>query len=134
MSVSALAAAPAITRPTNARDYLSKLPNFFIFLFPTRFPSLWLKFFPPYGSVTERILAENVPPVQVPEIFSATPAPSRPTLPGGKDTVKVAVPPAAMIPPGCGNGVPEVVPNVAAFRTTFDAGPVPVFLTVMAKV
>jgi hypothetical protein len=39
-----------------------------------------------------------------------------------------------MVPHVCGNGVPEVVPKVAALRTTLPAGAVPVFLTVMVKV
>jgi len=61
-----------------------------------------LKLYRAYGSVTERILAENEPPVYVPESFSATPAPSRPALPG-TETVKVAVPPAAIVPHVCGS-------------------------------
>jgi len=35
-----------------------------------------------YGSITDRTLAENEPPVYVPEYFSATLAPSGPALPG----------------------------------------------------
>jgi hypothetical protein len=92
-----------------------------------------LRFFPDYGSVTERRLIENVPPVYVPEYFSATPAPSAPTL-TGKATVKTAVPPAARVPHVCGNGVPEVVPSVAAVRARLDTGPVPVFWIVMINV
>jgi hypothetical protein len=46
----------------------------------------------------------------------------------------VAVPPAAIVPYVCGNGVPEVVPKLAALSTTFDAGPVPLFLMVMVMV
>jgi hypothetical protein len=35
-----------------------------------------------YGSFADRTLAENEPPVYVPEYFSATLAPSGPALPG----------------------------------------------------
>jgi hypothetical protein len=85
-----------------------------------------------YGNVSERILVENEPPVDVPQNFSATPAPSVPTLPG-KATVKVAFPPAATVPHVCGIGVPEVVPNVAPVRTTLVKGAVPVLVTVTIK-
>ena len=86
-----------------------------------------------YGKVTERRLDENEPPAIVPEYFSATPAPLAPVLPG-KLTVKMPVAPCAMDARDCGNGDPEVVPSVAAVRTTLDTVPVPVFLVEMVKV
>jgi hypothetical protein len=92
-----------------------------------------LRFSTRYGSITDRILAENVPPVYVPETFSATPAASKPALPG-TETVKVCVPPAAMVPPVCGNGDPVAEPSVADVRVTLVAGEPPVFVTVMFKV
>lgn len=79
------------------------------------------------------MLVEYVPPAYDPEYFSATPAPSKPTLPGSL-TVKVAVAPPARGPQVCGNGVPEVAPSVAVLRVTLDAVAVPVFLTVMTMV
>ena len=79
------------------------------------------------------MLPENVPPVYVPETLSATAAPSKPALPG-TETVKVNVPPAAMVPPACGNGDPVAEPSVAEVRVTLVAGEPPVFVTVMFKV
>ena len=79
------------------------------------------------------MLPENVPPVYVPETFSATAAPSKPALPG-TETVKVYVPPAAIVPPVCGNGDPVAEPSVAEVRVTLFAGEPPLFVTVMLKV
>jgi hypothetical protein len=91
-----------------------------------------LRFSTRYGNITDRRLAENVPPVYVPETLSATPAPSAPALPGTA-TVKVYVPPATIVPAACGNGDPVAEPSVAEVRVTLFAGEPPVFVTVMLK-
>jgi hypothetical protein len=79
------------------------------------------------------MLPENVPPVYVPETLSATAAPSAPALPG-TESVKVCVPPAAIVPPACGNGDPVAEPSVAEVRVTLVAGAPPVFVTLTVKV
>ena len=89
-----------------------------------------MRFLLDYGRTTARTLPVNVPPVYVPVYFSATEAPSAPTLPG-KLTVKVPDAPAAIVPRFCGNGDPEAKPRVAVAKVTLDAGPLPVFLMVM---
>jgi hypothetical protein len=92
-----------------------------------------LRFIRNYGRVTARTLAAKVPPVYVPVYFSATAAPSAPTLPG-KCTVRVPDAPAATVPRVCGNGDPEAEPSVTVAKVTLDAGPLPVFLMVMVTV
>jgi hypothetical protein len=89
-----------------------------------------LRFIRNYGRVTARTLPVKVPPVYVPVYFSATAAPSAPTLPG-KFTVKVPDAPAAIVPTLCGNGDPEAEPSVAVTKVTLDAGLLPMFLMVM---
>jgi hypothetical protein len=86
-----------------------------------------------YGSFTDRTLAENEPPVYVPEYFSATLAPSAPTLPG-KVTVKVPDAPAARVPRVCGNGVPVPEPSAAEVSVRPVTTPVPVLSIVMVAV
>ena len=89
-----------------------------------------------YGSVTERTLPENEPPVQVPEYFSATPAPFAPALPGTL-TVKLFDAPGARVPVpprSCGTGVPEAEPSVAEFRVMPFTVPAPLLVTVMVTV
>jgi hypothetical protein len=89
-----------------------------------------------YGSVTERTLPENEPPVQVPEYFSATPVPLPPALPGTL-TVKLFDAPGARVPVPprvCGSGAPEAEPRVAEFRVMPFTVPVPLFVTVMVRV
>ena len=95
-----------------------------------------ISFFSAYGSVTERMLPENEPPVTVPEYFSATPAPFAPALPG-TETVKVFEAPAAStpVPPRlCGTGAPEAEPRVAEFRVMPFTVLVPLFFTVIVNV
>ena len=79
------------------------------------------------------MLVENDPPVTVPEYFSATPAPSRPTLPGNV-SVKVLDLPGAIEATLCGSGVPDVAPSVPVLNVTSVTVPAPVFVTVIVKV
>ena len=130
--MSALAAVPANRKHAIARDITGKFLELFMISSRVLYSST-LRFGTPYGSVTERMFPENVPPVYVPATFSATAAPSVPALPGTA-TVKTKLPPAAMVPPDCGNGDPVAEPNVAEVRVTLVAGEPPVFFTVMVKV
>ena len=88
-----------------------------------------------YGSVTERTLAENEPPVQVPAYFSATPAPLAPALPE-KPTVKVFDAPAARVPVpprSCGSEEPGAEPRVAEVSVKPVTVLAPLFFTVMVS-
>ena len=126
----ALAAVPASSKHAIAKDVTGKFLK--IFIVPPGFFST-LSFCTRYGSVTDRMFPENVPPEYVPEILSATPVPSKPALPG-TETVKVCVSPAAMVPTVCGNGDPVAEPSVTEVSVTLVAGAPPVFVTVMLKV
>jgi hypothetical protein len=79
------------------------------------------------------MLAENEPPVTVPEYFSATTALSAPTLPGTV-TVKTADAPEARVPNVCGSVEPGAEPSVAVFKVKPVTVPAPAFVTVIVTV
>jgi hypothetical protein len=132
VSESAFAAVPASRKHAVVKVNTSKLLKFFIVF--SKVPFLFdIGFSSDYGKVTDRELDENEPPVTVPVNLSATPAPSRPTLPGNA-SVKLADAPGAMDEMVCGSGVPEVVPSTAVFRVTLVKAPAPVSLMVTVNV